>query len=646
MQVLLIASAFNSLTQRVHAELRDHGHQVAVELAVPGNSLTSAVDRHQPDLIVAPMLRTAIPKEIWSSRTCLIVHPGPVGDRGPSSLDRAVQERQPRWGVTVLQAVEEMDAGDVWASVECAVPPVAKSDLYRGEIADAALEAVLLAVGRFASGAYTPQPQLTGHARPYLRQEHRRIDWHSDSTERVLRVLRAADSQPGVRDELLGGEWYLHGGYPEGRLRGRPGELLATRAGAICRATTDGAVWIPELRAPRVPGVPVPVKLPATVALGDLLRPPHLPRPLPEDAAPPPGACAGRDRTWSEIDYREDGGVGFLTFSFPGGAMSTERCRRLLDAYRTACSRPTSVLVLGGGRDFFSNGIHLGVIEAAADPAEESWANINAMDDLVEAVLTTTDRLVVAALGGNAAAGGAMLALAADEVWCRSGAVLNPHYRLMGLYGSEYWTYTLPRRVGAAAATRLTREALPVSAAAAVQLGLADRTVACAPGAFADVTARLATRLAGSPGAQARIASKKARRELDEATRPLAVYRETELARMRETFFDPEAPYHALRRAFVRKESPAATPAHLARVHGGGSRHGDGSRQGAAPTPDRSQDDGRGPDHRTGRASLDWAYMTAHRDLPPVSKKGDAGMPALPVFPTVRTLPPPLPPLP
>ena len=128
--------------------------------------------------------------------------------------------------------------------------------------------------------------------------------------------------------------------------------------------------------------------------------------------------------------------------------MSTAQCRRLLAAYREACARPTSVLVLGGERDFFSNGIHLNVIEAADDPAAESWANINAIDDLVEAVLTTTDRLVVSAVAGNAAAGGVMLALAADEVWCRSGAVLNPHYRLMGLYGSEYWTYTLPRRVG------------------------------------------------------------------------------------------------------------------------------------------------------------------------------------------------------
>ncbi|MFF3214308.1 hydrogenase maturation protein [Streptomyces sp. NPDC002886] len=568
MQVLLVSSAFNSLTQRVHAELRERGHCVAVELALPGADLADAVDRHEPDLVIAPMLRTAIPREVWSTRTCLIVHPGPVGDRGPSSLDRAVQEGRTRWAVTVLQAVEEMDAGDVWATVECDLPPASKSDLYRGEIADAALEAVLLAVDRFATGAYRAQPQVTGHALPYLRQEDRRIDWRTDPTERVLRVLRAADSQPGVLDELLDTEWYLHGGHREFLLRGRPGELLATRAGAVCRATTDGAVWIPELRARRAPGEPLPLKLPATVALGNRLHPTHLPRPLPEYPAPVLGAGSGNRRGWSEIRYREDGGAGFLSFSFPGGAMDTGRCRRLLDAYRTACSRPTSVLVLGGGRDFFSNGIHLGVIEDAADPAEESWANINAIDDLVEAVLTTTDRLVVAALGGNAAAGGAVLALAADEVWCRSGVVLNPHYRLMGLYGSEYWTYSLPRRVGERAAERLASDALPVGAATAVRLGLADRTVSCAPEAFADVTARLAVRLAGSPAVQARIAGKKARRELDESVRPLASYREEELARMRDIFFDPEAPYHALRRAFVRKETPAATPAHLGRAHG------------------------------------------------------------------------------
>jgi putative two-component system hydrogenase maturation factor HypX/HoxX len=560
--ILLVASAFNSLTQRVHAELRDRGHTVAVELALPGSPLPDAVRRHAPQLVVAPMLKTAIPEEVWSAHTCLIVHPGPAGDRGPSSLDWAVQEGVDEWGVTVLQADGEMDAGDVWACVPCPVPRVAKSDLYRGEVADAALAAVLLAVERFAGGSHVPlkqdarAPEEAGlGVRPYLDQSVRRIDWAEDSTQTVLSKLRAADSQPGVLDVLLGAEWYLHGGHPESVLRGRPGELLATRAGAICRATKDGAVWIPELRPRRVPGQPPTFKLPAVQALGDRLPP------LREHALPRlPDA---RHPAWTDIRYREEGNVGFLSFSFPGGAVSTAQCRRLLDAYREACARPTSVLVLGGERDFFSNGIHLNVIEAADDPGAEAWANINAIDDLVEAVLTTTDRLVVSAVGGNAAAGGVMLALAADEVWCRSGAVLNPHYRLMGLYGSEYWTYTLPRRVGTATAERLMREALPVSSAGALRLGLADRVVDCGPQEFAARVGVLAARLASLPATEQRITAKKTELDRQENVTPLAVFRERELARMRRTFDDPHAPFHALRRAFVRKERPPRTPPHL-----------------------------------------------------------------------------------
>lgn len=563
MQILLVASAFNSLTQRVHVELRDRGHHVAVELALPDGSLAEAVRRHTPQLVVAPMLKTVIPEEVWAAYPCLVVHPGPVGDRGPSSLDWAIHEGADQWGVTVLQADAEMDAGDVWACVPCRVPPVAKSDLYRGEIADAALAAVLLAVERFASGTHVPRKQdeagLGGaplRVRPYLDQSVRRIDWAVDPTATVVRKLRAADSQPGVLDVLLGGEWYLHGGHPESVLRGRPGELLATRAGAICRATTDGAVWIPELRPRRLPGQPPTFKLPAVRALGDLLPP------LPELA--PHLLSDEREDAWTDIRYREDGSVGLLSFSFPGGAMSTEQGGRLLAAYRQACARPTSVLVLGGQRDFFSNGIHLGVIEAAADPGAESWANINAIDDLVEAILTTTDRIVVSAVAGNAAAGGVMLALAADEMWCRSGAVLNPHYRLMGLYGSEYWTHTLPRRVGPSVAERLMREALPVSSASAQRLGLADRVIDCGPGDFAQEVGALAARLASLPATASRIAAKKAELDRQEATAALAAFRERELARMRRTFDDPDAPYHALRRAFVHKLRPRCTPPHLA----------------------------------------------------------------------------------
>ncbi|SEB99355.1 Methionyl-tRNA formyltransferase [Streptomyces misionensis] len=558
MDILLVASAFNSLSQRIYAELSDRGHRVDVVLASHGDDpVRAAVREHRPELVIAPMLTTALPEDVWREHTCLIVHPGPPGDRGPSSLDWAIAEQAPEWGVTVLQAEAGMDAGPVWAAEPFRVAPVGKSDLYRNEVSDAAVTAVLAAVRRHAEGSYKPRPQSDPSIgvvwRDPFRQERRRIDWAYDDTATVLRKLRGADSRPGVLDELLGREVFLHGGHPEDELRGRPGELLARRAGAVCRATRDGAVWIPELRPRKSSGDPAPFRRPAADVLAAL--DPSLE--LPEVQAPL--ELPEHRRTYADIRYRQRGDVGLLSFSFPGGAMSTDQCRRLLAAYEHALTRPTRVLVLGGARDFFSNGIHLNVIEAAPDPALESWTNLGAMDDLAQAVLCTTDRLVVAALAGNAAAGGAMLALAADQVWCRGGTVLNPHYRRMGLYGSELWTYSLPRRVGPREAERLTGQALPVSAAGALRTGLVDRVVPAAPGEFAAETERLAAGLAAVPDLERRIADKAAARAADEERRPLADYRQAELARMHAVFFDPEAPYHALRAAFVRK-TPTGTP--------------------------------------------------------------------------------------
>ena len=129
------------------------------------------------------------------------------------------------------------------------------------------------------------------------------------------------------------------------------------------------------------------------------------------------------------------------------------------------------------------------------------------------------------------------------------------------LYGSEFWTYSLPRRVGAGAAERLTQDAVPVSAATGQRLGLVDRLIESSPQDFADRVTELAVRLAAGSAAQTRIAAKKAERDCDESAKPLAAYREQELARMRQIFDDPGHIHHTLRRAFVRKEPPPTAPA-------------------------------------------------------------------------------------
>jgi putative two-component system hydrogenase maturation factor HypX/HoxX len=246
--------------------------------------------------------------------------------------------------------------------------------------------------------------------------------------------------------------------------------------------------------------------------------------------------------------------------------MSTAQCVRLLDAIRHAKTRATKVLVLAGGPDFWSNGIHLNAIEATGQPADASWENINAIDDVAREIVTTTDRLVVSALAGNAGAGGVFLALAADQVWLREGAILNPHYKGMGnLYGSEYWTYLLPRRVGELRAREITARRLPMGSVEAVALGLADQRFGATADEFLAESIARALAMAYSPAYPELLRAKRATRERDEAAKPLERYREEELARMKLNFYGFDPSYHVARYHFVYKLPKARTPHYLAK---------------------------------------------------------------------------------
>ena len=84
--------------------------------------------------------------------------------------------------------------------------------------------------------------------RPLLKAEQRRIDWSSDLVSTIVRKIHSADGTPGVLDEIGGESVYLYGAHEEGGLVGRPGEIIAQRHGAVCRAAVDGAVWISHLK--------------------------------------------------------------------------------------------------------------------------------------------------------------------------------------------------------------------------------------------------------------------------------------------------------------------------------------------------------------------------------------------------------------
>jgi putative two-component system hydrogenase maturation factor HypX/HoxX len=550
MRILLLSHSFNSLTQRLHVELRERGHDVAVEFDIHAEVTRESVALHRPDLVIAPFLKRAIPDDVWRSVRCLVVHPGPPGDRGPAALDWAILDGASEWGVTVLQADGEFDAGPVCAFRNFPMRRAAKSSIYRNEVTCCAVAAVLEAIAAVESGRPAPQPMDADDPRIRVRgpcrQADRAIDWQHDTTATVLRKIDSADGMPGLVDSLFFQEVRLFDAHEAHGISGVPGTVIAQCDGALARATVDGAVWIGHVRKL----APKSLKLPAAkVFAAEAAHLPHRP------------GCG-----YAPIRYREHGEVGELAFSFYNGAMATGDCEALLEAYRAALARPTRVLLLTGGRDYWSNGIHLAEIEAADNAADESWRNINAIDDLARAIIETTDRLVVSVIRGNAGAGGVFLSLAADEVWASDQIVLNPHYKDMGnLYGSEYWTYLLPRRAGAANATRITQCRLPMGVAEARRLGIVDRVLSGE--ALADASlVKFGTAMASDADFAMRLAAKRQRRAADEAEKPLQSYRDGELRRMKLNFYGFDPSYHVARYNFIHKVPKSRTPLTIA-VH-------------------------------------------------------------------------------
>ena len=189
MKILLLSSAFSGLTQRFYTELDDAGYIVSVEIHhgdIP--QLLEGVDLFSPDLIICPFLTQKIPAEVYKNYKCLVVHPGIVGDRGASSLDWAILNAVPEWGVTLLEAQEAMDMGDIWATRTFTMRHTSKSSLFNREVTQAAVDCLWEALTYFDASDFKPtaldynNPEVKGLLKPTMKQKDRAINWKKQKT--------------------------------------------------------------------------------------------------------------------------------------------------------------------------------------------------------------------------------------------------------------------------------------------------------------------------------------------------------------------------------------------------------------------------------------------------------------------------------
>ena len=537
-KITLLITSFNSLSQIVYVWLKESGFLVDVVFAT-SIARDKEIESFRPDLILCPFLKHYIPKNIWQKYPTFVFHPGIIGDRGAYSIENLILDEKKEWGGVWLRADDEFDSGDIYASDTFSVTRAKKSYIYRVDEFNLAVKLLPTLLSNIENDLKIPQIKNGLNTKPDLH-----IDWQKDTTDEIIKKIDTLDSFPGIADEILGIEVELFGVFKEDKLRcNTPKKILAKRDGAICLSTTDGAIWITHLKERGK------FKLPSTYVLKDRLKGVQESRlPLIFDKS---------YNTFFEISCSIDGEIGYLSFNFHNGAFRAEQCMRLKYAIEYLREN-LKVIVLMGGDEFFSNGINLNILQDSKKSGEDGWSNINAINDLIKSIIFADDVITVASLQRNAGAGGVFLATACDYVVMDKNVVLNPHYKTIGLSGSEYHTFSLPKRVGEDEANKLLHKCLPIGAKYAKKIGLADEVFED------DYEKRLkefCTSLVDDDFFDEYIWQKQD--FLEENIDLIESCREKEIEIMHPEFWEDESEFHLLRYQFVYKVCQNNTPKRL-----------------------------------------------------------------------------------
>ena len=546
MKILLIISSFNSLSQSVYCKLQELEHKVFIKFAISKELMIESVQEINPDIVFCPFLKQFIPSEIFENYPTFVLHPGIIGDRGHNSLDNAINDEVKQWGVVILKANEVLDGGDIYAQSNFIMREESnKASIYRNEVTQSTLKALEQFLQNYQNKDFIPTKQILNPIHKNLSQENRKINWQKDNTKQILKKINMSDSTPGVKDEILGVECYLFSAFIEDTLRGETKEILAKRDGAICIGTIDGAIWISQIQELDS------FKLPATYVLKDKIKG------IEEKRIPL--VIEDERKSFYELRVQRKDEIAYLYFNFHNGAMTSTQCIKLkyaIEYLKEECK----VLVLMGADDFFSNGIHLNILEDSKKQGEDGWSNINAMNEAVKAVLLCDEIITVASFNKNSGAGGVFLGLACDYAISSENTIFNPHYKTLGLSGSEYHTFILPKRVGQTKSKELLENCLPINANYAKKINMIDEVYP-----FEDYQEKLEifceNLLKNEDTFEEFIDRKK---DFLEQELPLMEEcKEKELQIMYDEFWQKSSSFHTLRYDFVHKIKPKNTPKRL-----------------------------------------------------------------------------------
>lgn len=162
--------------------------------------------------------------------------------RGGAPIHYAIINGDKEAGVTIMEMVKEMDAGDMIAKDATSITDEDNVGTMFDKLAILGRDLLLRTLPDYIAGNITPEPQDSSQATfsPNITPEEERIDWHRPARD-VFNHIRGLNPWP-VAHTLLDGKRFKIYEASIAQGQGKPGEIIEKGNKSLVVATSDGAI--------------------------------------------------------------------------------------------------------------------------------------------------------------------------------------------------------------------------------------------------------------------------------------------------------------------------------------------------------------------------------------------------------------------
>ena len=242
-----------SISSSVRKVAQRHGIPVLAAEKIRTMEFLGALRDWQPEIIVVVAYGRILPKTILelAPQGCVNVHYSLLPKyRGAAPAAWTIINGEKDAGVTTMQLVEKMDAGDIYLQRSIAVEPDETTGSLQSKLTPIGSELLLETLRRLKDGSVSPRAQNERHATlaPILKKEDGLIDWTRPALE-IERRVRGLDPWPGAFTHVGGKLLKIHRAKSIGEVNGdTPGIILRADARGFWISTGFEALGLDEVQ--------------------------------------------------------------------------------------------------------------------------------------------------------------------------------------------------------------------------------------------------------------------------------------------------------------------------------------------------------------------------------------------------------------